>query len=715
MGKRRLWWPILLLAIVPLIPLWRCVLMGETIGPWSHFFGVPSREPWDVLQADACLQFAPWRNLVLQAWSRGEIPLWNEHSLCGTPLLANSQSGALYPPHIVLGTLGVSWQTALTLLAWFHLFWAGLGMFVLARRLGASALGATVGGISFSLSSFMVAWTGLASVPSTVSWIPWVLAGVVALSESPRWARLWQLAIPTAMMFFAGHLQFAAFGSMAAVVLGVWLGIANRSGKGFLCAALGFVLGVVVATPHLLPVMAYSKFSHRANTPSEEGYQAYVGLTLRPSEVGVLAHPYALGDPRVKAEADALPLSQFWPAYDRPGSNFAESAATVGFVVLVLAFAAGVRRRSTAALAGIGALGLLIALGTPLDRLLYFGVPGWSATGSPGRAIVLFVLAMCALAAFGVDRLKDLDKKGVTLVGLGAAVFGAFALSNLAQGPASALKDLVPSEDLIRAVTRGSLMHAMPFVLGSAVVALAAFAIYRRTGNGVSLVAAAVAIPLLSGATNLMQTGKIISPATGFPGRTAFINDNWSLFQTPHANWPPNLSLLNGAREIGGYDSLIHRDTVQMLNEINGRNSSPPENGNMMFIFSSADRKKLAEMGVNQIVRPNWSTEEISGPGVVSAPGGAHIEKTTYSSFVVHATGPGPLVLRDRNMDGWTATLDGRPVPIKPGLWKEVDLPKGGHLVVFSYAGPNFVPMIFALVVLAGLAFIRPKAAEPVL
>ena len=45
-----------------------------------------------------------------------------------------------------------------------------------------------------------------------------------------------------------------------------------------------------------------------------------------------------------------------------------------------------------------GVVGLLLAVGSPLGALLYFGAPGWSATGSPGRAAVLLVLALCVTA-----------------------------------------------------------------------------------------------------------------------------------------------------------------------------------------------------------------------------------------------------------------------------------------------------------------------------
>src|SRR5438105_3699041 len=102
----------------------------------------------------------------------------------GTPLLANSQSAGFYPPHILMGVLHVPVYPAITFLAWLHLFWAGLGVYLLTRRIGGARVGAVVAGLSFSLSAFMISWTSLPSVITTVSWIPWILACALAVFQT---------------------------------------------------------------------------------------------------------------------------------------------------------------------------------------------------------------------------------------------------------------------------------------------------------------------------------------------------------------------------------------------------------------------------------------------------------------------------------------------------------------------------------------------------
>jgi len=64
------------MALLPLIPLYRAVFMGEAIGPFNQirqmapWNGPKPVQPWDVLQIDGVLQFYTWRDLVFDAWGR---------------------------------------------------------------------------------------------------------------------------------------------------------------------------------------------------------------------------------------------------------------------------------------------------------------------------------------------------------------------------------------------------------------------------------------------------------------------------------------------------------------------------------------------------------------------------------------------------------------------------------------------------------------------
>ena len=98
---RRTWLPVLLLAVVALVPTWRFVFGGMVPAPVDQVHQLPPwngprpEAPWDVLQVDGALQFLPWRDFMLDSFHRGVMPLWNPYSFGGAPFLANSQSAPL--------------------------------------------------------------------------------------------------------------------------------------------------------------------------------------------------------------------------------------------------------------------------------------------------------------------------------------------------------------------------------------------------------------------------------------------------------------------------------------------------------------------------------------------------------------------------------------------------------------------------------------------
>lgn len=732
MRRFKPWW---FLILLPLIPLWKAVFRGEAIGPWDHirqfapWFGPPADQPYDILQVDGAIQFYVWRDLVFDAWSKFQFPMWNSYELAGTPLLANSQSGALYPPHILVGVLHIPTSIGITLLAWLHLALAGLGVYRLSRALGASEAGALLAGASFMLSPFLVTWTALASVVSTVAWIPWALAFTLEFLGEPSNRRKGVgVALCVAMMFLGGHLQFAAYGCIALVVVAAFKARAGlRPLAGW---ALACVAGVLIASPQLIPVLQYGQFSHRRGEATEAGYDGYVASAIRPWQFGNLVNPQGLGNPR--EHGDMARISSYWPAVVKRGDNFAESAVAPGAVVVAfLCFMPFVGRRLRPALGVgvVGLVGLLLATGTPLTRAMYFLIPGWSSTGSPGRAIVLFLLAACVLGGIAATHLFDAETrpKNPLPVQAMALIFALLTAGSIGLGITGAkTPDFMEHDEFQKfvAVASSSGMF-LTLIIAAIAVQPAILGYFRSRGPGtapalVLLPLGAVACALLGGVGNWIMTGRPLDPPkidVEPHERAAFINDAWELMTVPPANFPPNLAALFRIHELGGYDSLMHRESVRVLHEVDGQDSAPPANGNIQFVKPTADPAKLAEAGVTQVFSvlrsnpPEQIRDPVQGPGRVSAEGGsAEIVSEDFRSVTVKAAGPGVLTLRDRWMQGWTATVDGKPSAVPEGRWLEVMLEPGQHEVRFSYAPPNFSSLLFlSLLSLAALGVLARK------
>lgn len=721
-------WIVAVFLLAALLPLWKCLAYGHTVGPYDQIAqmapwnGPKPDRPWDVLQADGVLQFYGWRDQVFHAWASRQLPFWNPQVLGGTPLLANSQSGALYPLHALAGLLHLPTATAIFLLAWAHFAIATGGMALLVRRMGGNLAGSVLAGLSFGLSPFFLAWVALPSVVETVSWIPWILAGIAGWfrADTEGRSRLPDALFSgqgVAMLLLAGHLQFAAYGLMAAALFVVGYGVMalkRRFGEGgFKHLAQVIVLltlGAGVAAVQVLPVLQFSQYSHRRNVASEEGYNAYAASALRPADfVSRLANPYGQGDPNQFVDPNA-PFSTFWPAVSRPGANYAESALTVGpLVVMMIALGIGARTRRPGAslLVGLAVLSLLLAVGSPLGRLLYFFVPGWSSTGSPGRVICLFVLALCALAGLLFpDRWDALSPKRVAAT-LGAGFL--FAVATLVP-----VIDATPNgmnADTWSALSAGGSTTAGVFLVSALIAAGGLLAITKRPSIQLPTAAALpIVVAVLLGAAQHVRTGdatflsKNLIPVE--PGtRVAVINQDWGLLQAGKALYPPNTNMPAGFTQIGGYDSLLHRESQAMLAEINGGDPAPPANGNMMFIKPTADPRKLGEAGVTEV----WSLNplgqfgdpidtssgffryRIPGPGFADTVAGpATVLRRDGPSISLKASGKGRLVVRERNMPGWSAQIDGKPTEIGNGRWIELNLEPGEHTVLLSYTAPGF-------------------------
>ncbi len=745
-------WPVLLLLIVTVIPVWKAVFAGEAIGPWDHirhfapFNGPKPETPWDVLQADGALQFYGWRDLVFESWRHGEVPVWNPYQLGGMPLMGNSQSGALYPPHILMGVLHVPTPLAMGLLAWFHLFWAGLGVYMLTRRLGASQTGAAIGGVAFGLSPFMLAWTALPSVPTTVSWIPWLMWAIHWLCDAKErevFPRLLGASAIFTCFLLAGHLQFIAYGVFAVILFAIFCAVKARvsgdaqprMGMWLFLPALSLIFGAMLAIDQIGAVRSATETSHRKNVPTEEGYQAYLGGALKPAMLGQQLVPNVNGLP-TKFSSSVEGLSEYWPGLAFQGANFAEAAMGQGPWIWALAVvgAMALWRRKQFGFLGIGVLGVALAFGTPLNRLLYFFVPGWSGSGSPGRAGVLIVLALACLAAFSWEEIAGEAKRPRTLAviaGLGAFVVAVFIAM---QGGNAAPEGVDASA--FSAYVRASMQSQLPMaLLGVTLTLVLVCFIPKLKERAGQAVIAGVALAGLAGWGFVVRTGEPIHQGeTQFDSskRYAFVNEPWGLLETAPALLPPNLATILRVQDAAGYDSLLDKDTVARMKDINGQDSAPLANGNIMFVKPRFDPKKLAEMGVTEVwsriplaqmgepfeTAEGYVKYKLQGPGLAFTPQGpATAEWVSPNQLKVTAQGPGRLTMKIPYGRWSLGKSDLQQYEVKSadglGDWVGIDLPGGEHTVTLTHkrSSPlNAIPGLLPLFLMAWIAsFISKK------
>ena len=420
-------WPVLPVCLGAFILLAPVYLSGKAL-----FWGTP------------LMQFVPWWSIAWESLLDGHLPLWNPLLGMGAPLLANYQSGLLYPPnwgYLLLWAFGgdrlMAWGMAP--LGALHLAWAGAGMVYLARRLGLKPFSQAVSGLAFGLSGYLAARLGFISIQSAVAWLPWILALLtpVAGQQSNRRADFVPLAACLAMCLLAGHAQTAWYSLLLAAAWSAYWSLqrpcearADRSrswilrvGQRWIWLGMALMLAAGIAAAQLLPTAEYLVQSQRASSVE---YDFALNYSFWPWHLLTLVAPGMFGSP---ASGDYWGYGNAW-----------EDAVYVGLLPLILASTALLqslsasretpeRRRLRRFLGIVFILALILSLGknTPVFPWLYQHVPSFDMFQAPARWMIWAEFALALLAGLGAEHWRRPQGWGLYWTRLGT--MGAFAIA----------------------------------------------------------------------------------------------------------------------------------------------------------------------------------------------------------------------------------------------------------------------------------------------
>ncbi len=215
----------------------------------------PHYEPRNRLLMDPTLQFEPWIEFNRTMLRSGRVPLWNSSSGCGAPHLANGQA-AVFDPFQLIAYCG-SVPEAFAWMAAARLWFAGLGMFLLARAWNFGGWGRWFAGLTFPLTGFLVVWL-LYPVTNAAVWMPWALLATQGVWDRPTYRRAGGLALTVCGTLLGGHVQTAAHVLLAAGAYAVWLTWRDRSlGRRPALWGCGIILGISLAAIEVIPLAVY--------------------------------------------------------------------------------------------------------------------------------------------------------------------------------------------------------------------------------------------------------------------------------------------------------------------------------------------------------------------------------------------------------------------------------------------------------------------------
>lgn len=499
------------------------------------------------VSSDHHLFFEPFCRFIGDAYRHGRLPLWNPYLYLGMPQFALPSPSFLYPPSLLYAiqtySQGLSSQQII------HHLVAAIGGALLAESLGLGFAASACAGMTFAFSGYMFSLSANYSLVAGVSWLPLALfvSRRIRFATSRAQRSFWtlMLSIFVFLMISAGRPE--AFVPVLVIVTahamtGIgrhyifkykknWQTKADSENpdpadkldthnpwKVFFCRIGALTVGGCLCMPLLLPALEWAATSTRAKglvTSEVMMWSAnwYSFATM------FLAQPFGdlqlLGNGFLPFAADRASYLPFLPS------------AYVGCGVLTLALLGIFHTRSPwlVPVAFLLTVGTTFSLGryTPVLPWLVEHVNALSVMRYPVKLLVLPIMALCLLAAFGMQAAKD-NRVGfpalrglaifwlsVMFAGLTCVVFGRYWLTM------QSVKLSINSEIAIAIGT--AIFHAASIGLTMAVIC-----ILRQKNLVGGLTFAAVTFALL--AMDLLGTAVRFSPLSAPP---TFLTDKPAL------------------------------------------------------------------------------------------------------------------------------------------------------------------------------------------
>jgi hypothetical protein len=286
--------PYLFLIFLPVILFWKASL-------GTHLFAMGDLSGSDLLELHL-----PFKYILHDAYTHGQFPLWTPYLANGFPILAEGQSGPLYPVYIALAfippALSLNYSIIIALII------AGTGAYTFARRLPRMTVtGALASGVVFMLCSFFIARMKHLNMIAVAAYLPWGLHCVHKYCATFNFKWFVLLSLVISLQILAGHPQMMYF----CVIMYAWqlmgevgfLYWFTRSAltpslfffsvKVTLYFAISLCIAIGLSAIQLLPTYELTSLSSR----QDFNYAVATDFPLNPKYLATFFAPFFLGNP----------------------------------------------------------------------------------------------------------------------------------------------------------------------------------------------------------------------------------------------------------------------------------------------------------------------------------------------------------------------------------------------------------------------------------
>jgi hypothetical protein len=648
----------------------------------------------------------PLGHLAATDLLHGRLPWWNSFEGLGQPLAGEMQSAALFPLIVLLALPGG--------LLWLHIVLeviAGVSTYFLARRLGALAPFALVGGALFALNGTF-AWLAN-SVVNPIAVLPLLLLGVEIVIERSSNAsrRSWfVLAIAVALSIYAGFPEVAYLDGL--FCLGWALVRLNSVPRRYRATAarrigVAAVLGAVVALPAIVAFGDFLRVSYVGRHVGSVGGSWSLSLHALP----MLFDPYLYGT--------IYGNTHVFTTWGEVGGYFGASVCVMALVGLF-----GSRLRGLRILLAlwvvIGLMGAFNLLGV---RSLWNLLPLLASTSLPRYIMPSCELALIVLAVLGLSDLAALER----------------ARRRLRRATFSMVVVLIGG---------GVVAHELNYrtvVDTKTRIALAAFGLVPFVGLGLLAVASRLThrfdVASMAGAVLVIESLLLfIVPTLGAPRHVSTDVAPITFLQRHQGEsrfvdltvLPPNWGSEFGLYALNATDLPFPRSFEQYIQRRLYPGLKPPdaftrdrttqivaqetelaahlrayENASVKYVL--APRSMTLSPALTAVhVTPVWhdalaTIYELPHPRAFFTSSCAVTSPNVDAANVTCPTSS-TLLRTELSMPGWTATVNGTPVTIHTvdGVYQSITVPRGTSRVHYSFVPPHEDPAL-ALVLLAVL------------
>jgi hypothetical protein len=370
---------------------------------------------------------------------RGEIPFWDPYNFCGVPFLAQWNTMALYPPSLIYLTLPLEWS--LSFFCLLHFWFAGIGMYFLARKWTGNNFAAAFAGTVFSFNGFTLNLIMWPSHLATFAWMPWVVLAVeLAWREGGK--KIIIAALAGAMQMLAGGPEIIFFTWILLFALWIQEFVKSESVRRKMLWRFPLVVALVIALTlvQLLPFLDLVAHSQR-NT----GY-IDTRWSLPLSGWANFLVPLAFGGT--------------WDmgVYYQTGQQWTSSYYLgIGALWLALLSLWKIRERRVALLVAISFVALVFALGenTFVYPALRKIIPQLRLVTHSVKYLAIVIFIAPLLAAFAIAQLQNLQDPQKPALKKRLAAIGTILLALIAGILFWSWRFPIPTDDVHRTLLNG--------------------------------------------------------------------------------------------------------------------------------------------------------------------------------------------------------------------------------------------------------------------